>query len=87
MKKIIGVLAIVLTVSASSTAVFACGHGHGQQARDGSCGNFHYPAAECYYVDENGDGICDNCQKSTHDCVGRYDCYTGQTGRRGCRRG
>lgn len=61
MKKLLtGLLALCLVLSCSSTAVYAHGHSHGcsSQTKSKVCG---YCSKGCTYVDDDHDGICDNC--------------------------
>ncbi|MBM6829356.1 hypothetical protein H9X85_06845 [Anaerotignum lactatifermentans] len=62
MKKLMGLVlagALVLTLGATSVLASPFGHGIMAQRRDGSC--LVNGTGWCQYVDENGDGVCDNC--------------------------
>ena len=71
-----GILIAGVILALSLTWAFAAGPGRGQGAgdrdrlRDGS------GCETCYYVDADGDGLCDNCGKANGACrtdgCGRY---------------
>ena len=78
MKKLMGlILAGVLVLTLGATSVLASPFGHGimAQRRDGSC--LVNSTGWCQYVDENGDGICDNCA-GTGLCTGNGRQYVQQ---------
>lgn len=68
MKKLLtGIIGLALVISVCSTTAFAAGHGHGRHHTDRNndvvcdyCNTF------CKFVDDNEDGICDNC--GSNDC-------------------
>lgn len=70
MKKLVSVIAAALTAGTLAatgiSASAAChggygGHGHGCRSYAGTYAANIYPAAAHYFVDANGDGICDSC--------------------------
>ena len=65
MKKVfLGVFAAVIVLSVNTTSVFASHHRH--SVTGNGCGG--------YYVDMNGDGICDGCGTSHRYGTGVYGC-------------
>lgn len=71
-KAILGILTAAMVFTAGTMNVSAhCGSGHHRT-------DCRSAAGFCYYVDEDGDGICDSCN-TYHDCS-----RTGND--RGCRR-
>lgn len=80
MKKMIAVFlagALVLTLGVTSVLASPFGHGIMAQRRDGSC--LVSGTQWCQFVDENGDGICDNCD-GTGLCTGTGWLYRQNTG-------
>lgn len=88
MKKAAAILLTgILVLSAGSTSVFAAGRGCRQKAYREECEK----VCVCFkedraFVDEDGDGICDNCRKEEKD---RKNCGRGngkycKTGERRC---
>ena len=61
-KLLVGMAMMALVLSASSIPTLAAGRGNGCNGKNGGC-NYHSSA--CQYVDENNDGICDNCGKGS----------------------
>lgn len=76
MKKLLtGIIALALVISVCSTTAFAAGHGHGRRHaavnNDVVC---DYCTTFCQFVDDNEDGICDNCGSDTcKKCTGYVD--------------
>lgn len=69
MKKLLTVATVLaLTVSMTGIAVSAHGghHGRGRQSR--STVSVYYCGRDCSYCDEDGDGICDNCENRRYYC-------------------
>lgn len=83
-KKLIGVLAAALVLSAGSMSVSAAGRCHGSADR---------VCVQCSFVDDDGDGICDNCNFTDADGDGICDnnngtgCRSRHGARSGCRSG
>lgn len=72
MKRIVmSVLAVLLVLSAGAPTASAAGHEH-RQSRTQSCisnnTRIENCANACYYVDADGDGICDNCDNHCSGC-------------------
>lgn len=76
MKKMIAVIlagALVLTLGVTSVLASPFGHGIMAQRRDGSC--LVNGMGWCQFVDEDDDGICDNCD-GTGLCIGMGQQYS-----------
>ena len=92
MKKLLtGIAVTALLISMSSTTVLAAGRGCGRNFvdNDGVC---DYYNTSCQFVDNDGDGICDNCGSNNcgngagyvdADGDGICDNYTANTSQNG----
>lgn len=76
-RAIVGIVTAAMVLSVGVTSAFAagrgCGRGYGQNfanASGGVCGNFR---AICNFVDEDYDGVCDNCDRNHGNCLPQND--------------
>lgn len=78
-RAIVGVLTAAMVLSVGVTSAFAagrgCGRGHGRNYSNANknavCSNY---TGACSFVDEDGDGICDNCNGYHKNCLSGNGC-------------
>lgn len=78
-RAIVGVLTAAMVLSVGVTSAFAagrgCGRGHGRNYSNANkntvCSNY---TGACSFVDEDGDGICDNCNDYHKNCLSGNGC-------------
>lgn len=71
MKRVLsGILILALILALGMATAYAAGPRRG---RSGAAGTWGLTGRQCNWQDANGDGICDNCDRSAVGCSGYVD--------------